>query len=276
MMGLPALLTRPFGAALALAILAATSVAGEAAPTTLKATYSIVFGIVTIGRANVDARFTDRGYAAAISGSTFGVVRLVSDASASLNGSGRLRATSVSPNTYSLDTSEGNFHTRVRMGLRNGAVTSVDAIPDQVQADDRVPLTSAHKRDVVDPVGAFIVALDGKGEPTGPEACNRTVRVFDGWQRYDVQLTYKETRPSSAGDSFVCTARYVPVAGYRPSLDSVRYMATNKRLEVVLVPVTGTRVLVPYRILIGTKYGDLVIKATDFTVDKRQRQANAD
>ncbi len=168
-----------------------------AASTNLKATYSIAFGLVTIGRANVDARFTDRGYAAAIAGSTFGVVRLVSDASARLNGSGRLGSGAVSPNTYSLDTEEGGFHTQVRMGLSGGSVTTVNAIPDQVEADDRVPLTAGHKRNVVDPVGAFIVSLPGRGDPTGDQACNRTVRVFDGWQRYDVRLTYKETRHSN-------------------------------------------------------------------------------
>jgi hypothetical protein len=256
MMGVPALARSVKALAMSLALLALCSLPGRAATTNLKATYSIVFGVVTIGRANVDARFTERGYAAAITGSTYGVVRLVSDASASLNGNGRLGSGGVLPNSYSLDTNESGFHTQVRMGLRNNAITALQAIPDQVQAADRVPLTASHKQNVVDPVGAFIISLDDN--PSGTEACNRTVRVFDGWQRYDVQLAYRETRHDTAvdGDMYVCSARYVPVAGYRPSLDSVQYMAANKRLEIVLAPVKGTRVMVPYRILIAARRPD--------------------
>lgn len=249
------------------------------AMTTLRATYSINFGIATIGKANVDARFTDHGYAAAITGATYGIVRLVSDASASLNGNGRLASNSVQPNRYSLDTNEGGFRTQVRMGMRNGSVTDLSAAPQPVEADDRVPLTANHKHNVVDPVGAFIVSLAPGRSPDGQKACDRTVRVFDGWQRYDVRLTYKETQTITgayAGDVFVCTARYVPVAGYRTSLDSVQYMAANKRLEVTLAPIKGTGVLVPYRILIGTKFGDLTITATDFQVGGSEQQASAD
>lgn len=252
------------------------SAATAASPITLKATYSIGFGVATIGKANVEARFTDRGYAAAITGATYGIVRLVSDSSASLNGNGRLATNAVYPNRYSLDTNEDGFRTQVRMGLRNGAVTDLSAAPQPVQASDRVPLTAGHKQNVVDPVGAFIVSLDPGSPPDGVKACNRTVRVFDGWQRYDVRLTYKETRPATGpynGDIFVCTARYVPVAGYRTSLESVQYMAANKRLEISLAPIKGTGVWVPYRILIGTKFGDLTINATNFEVSGPEQHA---
>ena len=73
-----------------------------------------------------------------------------------------------------------------------------------------------------------------------------------------------------SGEVFVCSARYVPVAGHRPDRDSVQYMADNKRLEVWLVPVDGTPVLVPYRILIGTQMGDLVIVSRDFAVARHR------
>jgi hypothetical protein len=94
--------------------------------------------------------------------------------------------------------------------------------------------------------------------------------VFDGWQRYDVRLTFKQTRKvDGSSDAYdgrvvVCAARYVPVAGYRMSLKSTRYMVENKRLEVWYAPVNDRRILVPYRILIGTAYGDLVVVATRF------------
>jgi hypothetical protein len=252
------------------------AIAGDA---TLKATYGITIAGITIGRAEAESRFTDTGYASSITGSTYGISRFVSDAHAELAGNGRISGTRVLPATYTLDTSEKGFETHVNMAMRGGSIVDVTAVPRLVQAPDRVPLTSSHKQNVVDPVGAFVVALN-RAQASGETACDRTVRVFDGWQRYDVKLFYKETKPITGssnddftGDVFVCGARYVPVAGHRPSRDSVKYMADNKRLEIWLAPIKDTTVMVPYRIVIGTKVGDLVIGARSFEVSAGQRQA---
>jgi hypothetical protein len=94
-----------------------------------------------------------------------------------------------------------------------------------------------------------------------------------GWTRYDVHLSYKETRAIDGGAKtysgriIVCAARYVPVAGHRSTRKAVQDMADNKRLEVWLAPVANMPVLVPFRILIGTDLGDLIIYATHFATD---------
>ena len=276
---------RAFGQSLISAALALPlAVAGaqaDAAETALKAEYLITISGLTVGKALVDGRFTDSGYAASISGSTYGLSRFVSNATAVLAGNGRIRGTDVIPASYNLDTDEKGFKTHVEMEMRAGTIVDLTAAPNLVPAPDRVPLTRGHTRDVLDPIGAFVVALNQTGPGIGPAACNRTVKVFDGWQRYDVKLTFKQSKhvvggPGAySGEVFVCKARYVPVAGHRSSRESVQYMADNKRLEVQLVPIAGTRLLVPYRIVIGTKVGDLVILSRDFAVTAGQ-QAKAD
>lgn len=253
----------------------------EAAETALKAEYLITIAGLTVGKADVEGRFTDSGYAATISGATYGISRFVSNAKAVLTGNGLIRGTSVLPATYNLDTNEKGFKTHVDMEMRSGSIVDLTAAPDLLPAPDRVPVTPVHIRNVLDPVGAFVVALNRTGPGIGPAACNRTVRVFDGWQRYDVKLTFKASKhvnggPGAySGEVFVCSARYVPVAGHRTERDSVKYMADNKRLEVQLVPIAGTRLLIPYRLVIGTKMGDLVILSRDFSVTAG-RQAQAD
>jgi hypothetical protein len=252
----------------------APALAGSA---TLTASYTITIGGLTIGRADVTSRITDKGYAAAINGSTWGISRFVSDARAALAGSGRISGSTVLPGTYNLDTREGDFATQVRMSMRSGSVVQLEAFPGLIEAADRVPLTGRHKNNVVDPVGAFFVAIDGPGPPDGGKVCNRTVKVFDGWQRFDIRLSYRETKTVSggySGDVIVCSARYVPIAGHRPSRESVEYMANNKRLEIWMAPVEGTSLLIPYRILIGTQIGDLVITARQFETSGSVRQAS--
>ena len=161
--------------------------------------------------------------------------------------------------------------------MRGGAIVGLQAIPNLPRVDDRVPLTAQSRQNVVDPVGAFVVAMDKPSDtPDGNRACNRVVHVFDGWKRFDIRLSYKETRNGDGdGKVLVCAARYVPVAGHRTSDDDVSYMAGNHRLEIWLSPVPGTRYLVPSRILIGTKVGDLVINARNFNVTAGEQQANA-
>jgi len=242
------------------------------AETALKVSYAISIAGLTIGRVDANGRFTETGYAAIIKGSTSGISRLVSDARATLVGSGRISGKRVVPASFNLETSESGFETHVRMSMRAGAITDLLAIPALREAPDRVPLTPEHQRDVVDPVGAFLSVVDKPGLADTESVCSRTINVFDGWQRYDIELSYKETRlVTGAGEAYdgkvvACTARYVPVAGHRESREAVRYMAANKRLEVWYAPIKDMRFLVPYRILIGTKYGDLVITSTRFVV----------
>jgi hypothetical protein len=260
----------------------ATAPAHAADTVTLTAGYTISIHGVTVGRAEAKARFTHKGYAAAISGSTYGISRIVSDARAILAGSGRINGANVSPASYNLETSEGGFETHVRMAMRGSSVVDLNAVPTLVDAPDRIPITAGSRQNIVDPVGAFVVSLDHPS-PTaiGPQVCNRTVHVFDGWKRFDIRLSYKETKPvtggsdSYSGDLLVCAARYLPVAGHRSGDESVQYMADNKRLEISMAPIAGTSVYVPYRIVIGTRIGDLVIAARQFSADAGEQQARA-
>jgi hypothetical protein len=254
----------------AAALLIAGPAPRAAAETSLQATYTISIAGLTIGRVDASSRFTESGYAAVIKGMTSGISRLVSDARATLAGSGRIDGRRVVPASYNLETSESGFETHVRMSMQAGAITDLLAIPRLGQAPDRVPLTPEHQRGVVDPVGAFLTVADKPGLADGQSVCSRTINVFDGWQRFDIGLAYKETRlVTGTGDAYdgrvvVCTARYIPVAGHRQKREAVQFMAANKRLEVWYAPVRDMRYLVPYRILIGTKYGDLVIASTRF------------
>jgi len=266
-------------ATLALTIIGAADAAD--APTDLRASYAITLAIFTIGKVDVTAHFTPGGYSADITGSTSGLGRLVSDSRAELKGDGTFTGARIAQTTYSLRTAEHDFFTRVDMDLRDGAPGKVDADPVLIDAPDRVPLTPELLRHIFDPVSGFIVLRQNDGPPDGKEICNRTVPVFDGWVRYDISLTYKETskfdggRNGYAGPAIICQARYVPVAGHRLSNDSVQFMAQNKRLEAWMAPVKGTNLMVPIKIVIGTTVGDLAVTARDFVVTMPQRQTEA-
>ena len=69
---------------------------------------------------------------------------------------------------------------RVRMALAHGNVVQAEITPPLIDMQDRVPVTPANKRGIIDPVSALLMPTQGRGEPLDPENCNRTLPVFDG------------------------------------------------------------------------------------------------
>jgi hypothetical protein len=265
-----------------LAFLAGVGATPPASETTLfRASYVISLGGIVVGHASAESRFSGGAYVASINGSTSGVTRMVTDASARLSGSGRIAGSKVLPSSYKLDTKENGFNTHVTMEMQSGRITDLVALPNLARATDRIPVTATHKTGIVDPLGAFILPLDRPGIPSGRVACNRTVKVFDGWTRFDVELSYKETKAVDGragmyvGRVIVCGARYVPVAGHRTGFAPTMQLAENESLEIWFVPVKNQSILVPYRIVVETRVGPLMIYATRFSTDGLEKRAQA-
>ena len=134
---------------------------------------------------------------------------------------------------------------------------------------ERVPVTDAHFHGVSDPMTGSLLRVPGTGNPLVPQACQRTTPIFDGRMRYNLQFAYKrmeqvKTDKGYEGPVVVCAVYFVPVAGYIPHRSTIKYLASQRDMEVWLAPVGSTRVLVPYRISIPTPIGMGVMQATQF------------
>jgi hypothetical protein len=62
----------------------------------------------------------------------------------------------------------------------------------------------------------------------------------------------------------VCAVYFTPVAGYIPDRPVIKYLTTERRMEIAFVPIAGTRVLVPFRMTIPTPFGPAMLEATSF------------
>ena len=78
---------------------------------------------------------------------------------------------------------------------------------------------------------------------------------------------------SKTGQVVVCAVYFEPVAGFIPSRASVKYLTSQRDMEVWLAPIAGTRVMVPYRISIPTPVGVGVMEATQFVTSVQPRAA---
>jgi len=115
---------------------------------------------------------------------------------------------------------------------------------------------------VLDPMsGAFLVAKSDN--PNGDlRVCYQTIPVFDGWQRFDLVLTpkklvtVKKNGPTGyAGPAAICRVKFIPIAGHQPDNAGIKMMSQSNEIEVWLIPVRGTQMYVPYRIVLPTPVG---------------------
>ena len=139
-----------------------------------------------------------------------------------------------------------------RITINNGNVKDFKVDPPQDNDPERVPITEAHQHGVLDPMIALLLRVPGSGEVLSPEACQRSLPVFDGRLRYDLQFAFKrmdkvKASKGYAGPVVVCAAYFSPVAGFIPSRAAIKYLSTQKDMEIWFAPIAGTRVLVPPR-----------------------------
>lgn len=248
--------------ALSAAVLAANP---AVAADSLKVGYSIRLLGLSMGSAGLNATLGPSSYDIEMSAQLSGIASVVSKAQGGARSSGSIEQGRVQSRAYATATSNSKETRTVRMALNSGAVRSVEVTPPLEPHPDRVPITDAHKRGVIDPLSALVMPVVG-ADLTGPAACNRTIPVFDGYARFDVTLSYAGTQqvrsPAYSGPVAVCKARYKAVAGHRTNRKQTNYMENNRQIEVWLMPVEGARVVTPYKIAMATQVGQLVIEAT--------------
>lgn len=254
-----------------LALAAALSAPGALArpkaapPATVTVDYGIALAGIPIGTAQVSGSIESTRYRMDVSARLTGLVGAVTGGMGSARASG-LIAAGPQPNAFAIQTKTSNSGIAVRMALAHGTVTQAEITPPLVDMGDRVPITAANRRGVIDPASALLMPATSRGDLLDPANCNRTLPVFDGATRFDVVLSYGETRavekPGYAGPVLVCNARYQAIAGHRPDRPGVKFMEENRDMSVWLAPVEGTRVLLPIRIAVRTTVGTNIIEAT--------------
>ena len=244
----------------------------------LEARYTASLAGIPLGSGSWVIDIAPDQYTAVASGRTTGLVKLIADGSGSTGSRGAVVGASMVPTSYVSNTVSDKRPDEVRMTLRAGTVKDVAVDPPLIPAPDRVPVTDAHRKGVTDPMSAALMPVAGNGELLAPEACRRKLAIFDGRQRADVELVFKRMDKVHAekgyeGPVVVCQVLYTPVAGHRPERAAIKYLIAQRDMEMWLAPITGTRVLVPFRFSVPTPFGLGVLQATYFVANAQPAQA---
>lgn len=238
---------------------------------TLKVNYDVTLAGLTLGKADLSSTFEGSKYKMQAGVKLSGLAKLLTGGKGAATAAGAIAGAQPQPASFAVTSRSSDDQRTVRMGLDAGNVAAVEIVPPIEEKPDRVPVAEEHKKGVVDPVSALLMPAVASGSLTDAANCNRTIPVFDGAARFDVVLSYGETKtaevPGYSGPVLVCKARYIPISGHRSLRPSTKFMEDNKDMSVWLAPVAGQRVLVPVRVAVRTMIGMSVIAASNWSVD---------
>src|SRR6185295_4646336 len=237
----------------------------------LDAQYEATLAGIAVGKGAWTIEIGDDTFSAAAQGGTAGLLKAFSGGTGSGASQGRVVNGALVANAYTATTTTQKKSETIRMVLANGGVKDFSIDPTPPVDPDRVVVTDAHRKGVLDPMTGSMLRVPGNGEVLTPDACRDSAGIFDGRLRYDLKLDYKRMEMVRAergyhGPAVVCAVYFTPVAGYIPDRPVIKYLATERRIEIAFVPIAGTRVLVPFRMTIPTPFGLAMLEATSFVM----------
>jgi hypothetical protein len=252
----------------ALALITATAGDRAHGEGNLDASYTISFARLPVGEITATAVFGQSEYAISARARAGGVMKVLSvEGDGSFTTRGTIKDGHPVPTNFASKIVSNTETSDVTMALDDGSVKELTATPPPSQ--DRVPVTTANRRAIVDPLTAVLFSAATAGETLSQEACRRTLPIFDGHQRYDFKLAFKRmdkvtAEKGYAGPVVVCSVNYEPIAGHRASMPLVKYLSENRDMEMALAPIAGTRLLAPFRLSVVSMLANLTIEANRF------------
>jgi hypothetical protein len=241
----------------------------SAAQGRLEARYTMSLAGLPIGQGTWVIDISEGQYSSTAKGGTTGLLRAFTGGEGSTVTQGTLQAGKPLLSTYAATIKSSKKTDEIRLTVSNGKVKDLKLDPPRDTDAERVPVTEDDQHGILDPMTASLVRTPGAGNPLAPEACQRTLAIFDGRLRYDLQLAFKRMDKVKAdkgyeGPVLVCAVYFSPIAGHIPSRAAIKYISKLRDIEVWLAPIAGTRVLVPFRAAGPTPIGMAVLEATQF------------
>lgn len=178
---------------------------------------------------------------------------------------GTFAAKAPKPEAFRFDYESSVRNGSIAMGFGQDGLETLSVLPATAEAPDTVPLTRAHLKNVVDPLSA-ILAITHSSAAT---PCGRKVAVFDGKQRFDIDLRFarKEAVAGIAGETaIVCRVKYTPIAGYRPT-EETRDLAATNGIEIAFRMVPAAKLMIPQSMTLPTAAGQARIDLQSVNIE---------
>lgn len=238
----------------------------ETLPTNLKVDYSIALGGFNLGTADVEANLGDGIYQLDATVKTEGIADQFFETTFALESRGSFSGNRVKPARFISTYQDADSSRRVELTYPSRGAPVMAAEPaygdgfgPHVQLND-ILMTQ-------DPISALLLpTMTATASP-----CDRSLPLFDGRRRYDLQLREDGMTEINGGENAYngpamrCTVGMLPVAGYeRKTL--IKLLAREDSIRVWLAPLEGSDVWIPVRMTLRTPFGGAIMRATRFEI----------
>jgi hypothetical protein len=253
-------------------VLSSLSYSAAAADIDIQAVYEVTFAGLAVANANLSFAVRGSSYTARINYRTSGAARLMSSATGEAVSRGAYKSGRLMPATFDLDHRGGQRVQKVALVMTGGAVKVMTLDPPVDPKSDRVPIEVEHLKNIVDPVSAILISAVGTDGKTEIRVCDRSLPIFDGLRRYNIELDQKATGISSRGAFLgqvtTCQLRWTPLAGGVRSDNGTLPTSRNGELGEITMTfglVNAVNVYVPVSASAKIGYGALEVRLAQFS-----------
>lgn len=252
----------------------ASPVLADSAYSKISAKYDIKFNGFPLGNFELKSNLSRKAYSMIGSTKLSVLEGLLFEWQGTTSSMGRLTSTGPRPKAFSFDFRSSNKSEQLQMQFGKNAVKSVVSQPPVLPSSMRVPVARKHLKNVIDPMSALVVLSAPRGTMSSRSACERSIPVFDGKERFNLKFSYHKMRPvsgfgatGSQQSAYVCRVKYIPISGHSKSNYLAQYLSNSDEIEIWLIPLKKAKMYIPYHVSIPTPYGFATLTAKSFTVD---------
>lgn len=229
-------------------------------------------GGITLGKVDMDAKFTGGKYHVASNLETSGVVNVFWKSQIQATSSGILEKKVMEPTLYD------SFYTGHNAKNQEVSLTYENGEPIRLYANPAYPVTGyevkpEEKKGTYDPLSAVVFIASGVGaEPGNP--CSVKAPVFDGRRRYNIALTKVKATTINMdnglynGPGFECAIEYKQISGYKARvLRDANFPSIHALVATFPSHVLGRSFAVPMRVWADSQYGRIAAVLTQLKID---------
>jgi hypothetical protein len=151
----------------------------------LEAKYEASLAGIAVGKGQWAIDINEDQYSATASGGTAGLLKAFAGGSGSGQSTGRVVAGALVPSNYQAVTTSAKKSETIKMLITPGYVKEFSIEPEPPLDPEKIPITDAHRRNVIDPMTGSLMRVGGTGELLTPDSCRTGASIFDGRMRYD-------------------------------------------------------------------------------------------
>lgn len=250
--------------ALATTLLVGSSTAFAAGRQDFRGEYTVSYLGLSVAKATFESRYEGTAYSIKGNVSSAGLARIFDDTHGTISTSGTIAADRIDPAAFRADYTSGKKVSMIDIRFAGGKVVSTKVLPPpKPRGADWLPLGARDLAGVADPIAATVIRTDSPDK-----VCGRTVKLYDGEMRANLNLAFVEKGTISVkgydGPTVTCRLQFEPVAGYRKGRKALEFLRSKSRIVVTFAPIGQSGVYAPIHATVGTQIGTITIHARRF------------